>query len=264
MRRCVALCLALFAAPIARAQPASAEPTEEGSGAPATDPDEALPPALPPPTLTEDPSDAPEPAPDDEPHILTHIGTGDHPEWEGERGEVPRDVAFEPPASAATEGPDAPPGAQTVVPSVRPEEPPPPFVVGVGVGWARLLAMVPIDLLRLEERFEVSIPDFRMLRVGAAATQMLGDAGYVVGGGARVGMGVSVCETGGIVCEGVITVAPGFLTGLVGTRFDLNASLSFRLLIERVLWLAADGGYSLQFADSVSIVHLTLQLGLLF
>ena len=250
--RLVALFVVLGSAAMARAQ----------DGAP-EEPQHAEAPALPAPTLEEEePLAPPEPttAPEEEaPEILAHIGPGDHPEWdENESGALPRDVSFEVPgdtryASGASVG-------------VDPQEPLPPFVVAVGAGFARLLGVVPIDYFRLEERFEATIPDFPTLRLGAAATQMFGsDGNYIVGGGARIGMGAVVCDDGGgLQCEGVIFVQPGFLTGQLGTRFDLNASLSFRLIVERLIELAVDGGYSLGIDGNASLFHVTGQAGFVF
>ena len=62
---------------------------------------------LPAPTLEEEEPVAPPeplPAPEEEeesPQILSHIGIGDHPEWEEDNeAEVPRDIPFEGPGDA--------------------------------------------------------------------------------------------------------------------------------------------------------------------
>lgn len=252
--RLVALSLILGSASMALAQ--EGEPTpDEPAEAPAP---------LPAPTLQgEEPLAPAEPtaAPEEEaPQILMHIGSGDHPEWADEpSGELPRDIGFEVPGDArqVTGG---------AVPGVNAREPLPPFVVTIGAGFARLLAVTPIDFFRLEERFEATVPDFPTLRLGAAATQMFGDNdNYVVGGGARIGMGTTVCDDGGgLQCEGVIFVQPGFLSGQLGTRFDLNASLSLRVILERLFELAIDGGYSLQIDGDASLFHVTGQAGFVF
>jgi len=251
--RLVALSLVLGSAAMARAQEGEAAPEE---------PTEA--PALPAPTLEgEEPVAPAEPttAPElEEPQILMHIGSGDHPEWEDQTAEnVPRDIGFEVPGDARPE----PGGA---VQGVNPQEPLPPFTLAVGAGFARLLGVVPFDFFRLEERFEATIPDFPQLRLGAAATQMFGsDGNYIVGGGARIGMGTTLCDDGGgLQCEGAIFVQPGFLTGQVGTRFDLNASLGLRLILERLVALAVDGGYSLEIDGNASLFHVTGQAGFVF
>jgi len=259
----VALSLLLCLASVARAQDAEASPdggTPEGSM-----------PTLPPPVLEgeepvapAEPSPAPEP---EAPQILAHIGTGDHPERAEEEGELPRDIGFDIPMGGASPGQDPRQTTAMVAPSlsgVDPEEPPLPFVITVGAGFARLLAMVPLDFFRLEERFEAAVPDFPTLRLGASLSQMFGPSGTIVGGGARVGMGVTLCDERSLSCEGVLFAQPGFLAGLTGTRFDLNASLSLRLVVARLVQVAIDAGYSLQLGDNASLLHVTFQAGFVF
>jgi len=250
--RAIATTLALlfFAAP-ARAQDAEAAPIE-----------------LPPPTLEEEtPALPPEPLPEPpaeegESQILLRIGPGDHPEWEGSEP-APRDIPFETPGDARSNQatPDNPQGGQIY--GTDPEEPLPPFVLAAGAGYARFLASMPVDFFRIEERFEATIPDFPTFRLGAAASQMFGANGYLVGGGVRLGLGVPLCDAGDFVCDGVAYVQPGFLAGLIGARFDLAALLSLRLILVRTVQVAVEGGYSLLF-DGASLLYVTGSAGFVF
>ncbi len=250
------------------------DPASEAPDAEAPDADDQplvleLAPELPTPTLEgAEPIGSAEPLPEPpaepQPTILNHIGLGDHPEWEESEddGEIPHDIAFETPGDprGTTTTPDRR-GAQVY--GVDPEEEPPPYVLAAGAGYARFLAATPVDFFRIEERFEVALPELSGIRLGAAASQMFNDQSYVFGAGVRVGMGVNLCDTGHMQCEGVIYVQPGFLAGLTGPRFDLNASLGLRLLLWRLLSVSVDGGYSLLF-DGNSLLHVTGSLGVLF
>ena len=204
-------------------------------------------PTLPAPTLEEPPPGPPEPLPEPEeeepPVILHRISLGDHPEWEIEEGqELPRDVAFEVPGDARTQQQSG----QIRLPSEDEQEPPPTFGVGLGAGFARLLGAVPFDYLRLEQRFEARIPEFPALRVGAAVTEMINDQYYLVGGGARLGLGATWCDAGWVACEGVAIVQPGVMGGdILGVRFDLHAGLDLRFHFRGLLELSVSGGYSL-------------------
>lgn len=261
MRPLAVACALLCLTATARAQDEAAEP-EDGAPGPTA--------PLPPPTLEEEEPVAPLeplPAPEEEerePQILTRIGPGQHPEWEDDADEEPpRDIAFETPGDLRSSQATA-----TNRPGLRfdgqePEEPTPPFVLAVGAGWARYLSTVALDFFRIEERFEATIPDFPILRIGAGAAQMFNENGYLVGGGVRLGLGTPFCDLGGVTCDGVAYVQPGFLAGLSGPRFDLDALLSVRINVERVFQLALEGGYSLGI-EAVSMPHLSLSAGGLF
>jgi len=262
-----------MAQPEAEPAPAEPAPAEPAPAEVEAAPPGGAPPVLPAPTLEEEEPIAPaEPLPEAppteeeqrRPQILEHIGTGDHPEWEDdEDAELPRDYAFEVPSDQRSNNntPENPQNPQLI--SVDEEQEVPPFHLGVGGGWARLLAAVPLDFFRLEERFEARIPDFPELRLGGAAWQMIGDDSYVVGGGLRVGMGVRICDGGGVVCEGLVYVQPGFAAGRTGTRFDLHAGLSLRLVLDRLGLVSIDGAYSL-LLESSSIVMLGGAAGFVF
>lgn len=258
MSRLLVVCALLGFAPFARAEDGPVEESPEAEVV------EELP-ALPPPTLDEAEPVVPAPPEGSQPQILLHIGPGDHPEWEtdADEPELPRDIAFEIVPASDHRLMTNMVGGQVY--GVDPEEPVPPFVVTVGAGYARFLGPVPVDFFRIEQRFEARVPGFETLRLGASAAQMIGENGYIVGGGVRIGMAVSLCENGtALLCEGVVIVQPGFLTGLIGTRFDLNASVSFRVIVERLVQLAIDGGYSLGFGGNGALLHLTGQAGFVF
>ena len=215
---------------------------------------------LPPPTLEEAEPVAPaEPLPappeeEEEPQVLMRIGPGGR-SWQDDLDHEPvaDDIAFQTPGDLRTTI-DAPQGAR--LRGAEPEEPMPPFVLGAAIGWGRLIAGMNVDFVRLEERLEAMIPELPAFRIGAAATQMFSDQGYIVGGGVRVGLGVPLCSTGGLVCDGAAFVQPGFLAGFFGARFDLDAILTLRLIVDRVLQLSVEGGYSLAF-DGASLAHLS-------
>ncbi len=233
--------------------------------------EEPAPIELPPPTLVEEtPALPPEPLPEPpeeegESQILLRIGPGDHPEWEGSET-APRDIPFETPGDLRTTEDlrQSAPGVRLDSTDPEPDERPlPPFVLAAGAGYARFLSTEPIDFFRVEERFEATIPEFTTLRLGASASQMFGENGYIVGGGVRLGLGVPFCRNADLVCEGVAYVQPGFLAGLTGPRFDLDALLSLRLILARTVQVAAEGGYSLLF-DGNSLLHVTGAAGFVF
>jgi hypothetical protein len=241
------------------------------AGAHAQDAEGPAPVELPAPTLEEaEPVAPPEPMPEPpeeegEPQILLRIGPGDHPEWEGSEP-APRDIAFETPGDLRTTEDlrQRSAGLRLESADEEPDEPPlPPFVLAAGAGYSRFLSTVPIDFFRVEERFEVTIPELSLLRVGAAASQMFGANGYLVGGGVRIGLGVPFCRAGDLVCDGAAFVQPGFLAGLIGARFDLDALLSLRLILVRTVQVAVEGGYSLLF-DGNSLLHVTGSAGFVF
>lgn len=260
--------LAMGGAARVAAQEASAD--TEDAAAEETAPEEAAPAApptaLPPPTLEEEEPIAPaepQPAPEPEqPVILHRIGTGDHPEWEDE-GELPRDIAFETPGDQRVATNQQAPAPQAQLPAAAPDVAPRTFELGVAGGYARLLAAEAIDLVRVEERFEARLPELEVLRLGVGATQMFSDTRFFVGGGVRIGFGAFFCEAGWVQCEGVATVQPGVLYGdILGVRFDLNASLDLRFLIEHLVELSIGGGYSL--LGELSLLHVTGQVGFVF
>lgn len=265
--RSFATCFALLClTATAHAQDAA---TDEAAGEDEAGAEEA-PVELPPPTLDEEepvvppePLPAPEEEEESQPEILTRIGPGQHPEWEDDGEPTARDIAFETPGDLRST--QASPGNQPSArfDEARPEQPAPPFVIAAGAGWARFLSTVPLDFFRIEERFEATIPEFTTLRIGAGASQMFGPEGYLVGGGVRIGMGVPFCDLGDVVCDGVAFVQPGFMAGLTGPRFDLDALLSLRMNFLRAGQLALEGGYSLLF-DGASLLHVTLTGGFLF
>lgn len=267
--RSLATCLALLClTATARAQEAAPDEDVASEAAPA----EEAPPELPPPTLEgEEPVAPPEPLPvapgeeESQPQILTRIGPGQHPDWEeDEDGEsVPRDIPFETPGDMRSSQGTAehPQGGQIY--STDPEVPSPPFVLAAGAGFARFLAATPLDFFRIDERFEATIPDFATFRIGASATQMIGENGFLVGGGVRLGLGVPLCDTGDVICDGVVYVQPGFMAGLTGPRFDLNALMSLRLNLFHVAQVAVEGGYSF-IADAGNLLFVTGSAGVLF
>jgi len=266
-----ACALLLVAAPVAAQTQGEEAPAEADPPAETDPPSEGEVPVLPAPTLEEEePIAPPEPLPPEpeeeegQPQILEHIGPGDHPEWEdGEDGDVPRDYAFEVPGDQRSNvtQPGNPQAPQ--FPSVDEEQEVGPFHLGVGGGWARLLAGIPLDFFRAEERFEAMVPDFETLRLGAAAWQMVAEDRFVVGGGVRIGLGVRICDGAGVICEGSVFFQPGFAAGLTGPRFDLHAGLSLRLILGQLGLLSIDGGYSL-LIEGNSIVHLGGTAGLVF
>ena len=251
--------------PDATGEPAATE--EEGARDPAAEDEtsaEVPPPplALPAPTLDDPPPIAPdEPLPSDpdpQPEILTHIGTGDHSEPE----ELPADIAFEVPGDARSTNstPEHRPGLE--LRDQEPDEPLPPFLLSATAGFARFLGPSTLDFVRIEEHFEWTIPEFPVLRIGVGASQSLSGDRYVVGGGARIGMGVPFCHERRLTCEGAVFVQPGFLAGLTGLVFDLNASLTLRLVIGSAFVIEANGGYS--FLGAGSLLHVTGGLGVVF
>lgn len=255
--------LALFTAPVC-ASAQDGESDEEGT---ISEEGVALPeaPALPAPVL-DDPSAPSEPIPEpeeEEPEILLHIGPGDHPEWEGQE-EVPENAPFVIPEPTVGAGNAVPQSiARAPANSVDPEEPSPLFSITAGAGFARLLAVEAIDYFRAEERFEARIPDIPTLRLGVAATQMVNDSDYILGGGARLGLGAYLFDEGGVRIEGVATVQFGVLAGpLVGPRFDVNGSFDIHFAFDQLVQLSINGGYSMLFDDS--LFHLTGHLGFLF
>lgn len=239
IQRAALLCCLCLIPGLARAQDAT---PEEGA------PEEGTPPALPAPTLEEPPPGPPEPLPEPEeeeeqPEILHRISVGDHPEWEIEEGEeVPRDISFEVPGDTRTHTPSG----QIQLPSDEEPSVPPTFGLGVGAGFARLLGAIPFDYFLLNQRFEARIPDFPALHLGAAVSEMFNDGDYLVGGGARIGLGATWCDAGWVVCEGIATIQPGVMGGpMLGVRFDLHAELDLRFHFRGLLELGVVGGYSL-------------------
>jgi len=149
--------LLLLAAPAAAQTETDEAETDEAETAAEEEPPppDGEVPVLPAPTLEEEEPVAPaEPLPaapeeeDERPQILEHIGTGDHPEWEDEDedGELPRDYAIEVPDDQRSNNntPENPQNPQVM--GVDEEQEVPPFHLGVGGGWSRLLAGVPLGL----------------------------------------------------------------------------------------------------------------------
>ncbi len=250
-------------APFAQAQDAAESDAEE---APAP---------LPEPELTEPeeamPSEpAPEPAPEEHegPAILEHVGGRPPPappehiqgEDEGHPAnsspELPPDIAFVTPGDTRTrQGVLALPG----------QSPPPPLPYGISVagGFTRaLIGPMATDFARIEERFEVRLPELGGFLIGGGAAQFFDDQNYVVELGPRVGYGVPFCDAGEVKCEGAVHVQPGVAFGFLGVQFDLNANLDLRLLIGRHFEVGITGSFS--FIGGGNFLSLTGMLGAIF
>lgn len=220
--------------------------------------DEEEVPSLPAPQLEEVPSPS-EPEPDGEERptqILYRIGPGMHPEWE-DQATAPRDIPFVVPGDTRI------PAGTLTLPQEDSTITPRTFGVSVGVGYARLLGVDNVDLVRIEQRFHARIPGADFIYLGAGASQNLASGFVMAGGGPRIGVGATFCSASWVRCEGAALVQPGVMAGDgVGVVFDLNASLEARFLFPPLFELGVAGGYSL--LGGASLFHLAAIAGLAF
>ena len=206
-------------------------------------------PTLPAPSL-EDPEMPTGPAPDppeeeeETPAVLHHIGVGDHPDWEESADDpVPADVPFVVPDDMRVAS-----GGQ--LPPTEPEEGPKTFALAVGAGFARLLADPALDFFAITERFDFRVEGFEALRIGAGASELIGQS-FLFDGGARIGLGAFFCQDRIIRCEGVATLQLGVATGGIGTYFSIHADLDLHFLFDNTFQLTVEGGYSLLGTNSL-------------
>ncbi|MGE3631927.1 MAG: hypothetical protein AB7P00_18610 [Sandaracinaceae bacterium] len=265
----LAAMLAFLPARLALAQaPDDAEPTEDDGADAGSDDSEVVPPppgALPLPALPDGddlPDEPVEPDPEEEQdgQVLLHIGDEPPPDPPPTRGSVfggPRDVPFVVPGDMRQTG--------GISAAERPAEEapyvPPMFLIGATAGWTRLLAMEPVDLLWLEQRFEVRIPDLAGLRVGAAVAEHWQPEGFMFEAGGRAGFGAMLFDDRTVLAEAVISLQLGYIGGdYVGNAFDLAGELDVRLQVPRYFELMATAGYSLFGTTSAIKVGLTVAL----
>ena len=213
---------------------------------------------LPAPTLEDpEPVASPEPlpepveeAPEPDGEVLFRLSGDDAPP-------PPRDVAFEVPGDQRTSTESA-----TVPTSAPPETPVPPFAIAAGVGWARIDGAVPVDMVRIEQRFDARVPDFESLRLGVGVAEMFGQE-LLVEAGVRAGLGTYFCSDSWVHCEIAATLQLGVAAGdALGVEFDLHGELELRFLLEHILELTAVGGYSL--IGPRSLFHATGVVGIVF
>ncbi|MFK7984960.1 MAG: hypothetical protein AB8I08_02940 [Sandaracinaceae bacterium] len=180
------------------------------------------------------------------------------------QGQVPSILQGTPPPREASPDPDG----EEDEPLQDPEALPPTFAIAAGGGWSRWLTPSgERDYARIEERFEVRVPDFEALRIGAGAAQLIGlgdeESDLLFEGGVRVAFGFFFCRERWIRCEGTIAVQPGVIGGdLLGASFDLNAGLDLRFLIEEWVEVSLGAAYSL--VGTTSFLHAAGLVGVTF
>lgn len=198
-----------------------------------------LQPSLPSPELTE------EPARPDAPPILEGVHPGTRPLVEpGEP--LPPDVPFVMPQTPSGTAGDIGTVPVVTMPRAQPEEPPPPFAVSAGGGFTvQLIDPQQVYYARLDQRFDVRIPELDLVRVGFGVAEMISDLRYFVEVGPTIGMGAYFCEDRVVRCEGIIVIQPGLAAGdFLGAQFLFRGALDVRFLFERIVSVAASVAFS--------------------
>lgn len=192
-----------------------------------------------------------EPEEEERPQILMRITRGqlDDPlavDEEDDEGPLPRDIPRETSEMGSMDQPRAPEAEREE--GYRP----PPFSIGVGVGWTRLISLT-FDMFMLHQRFEARIPEFPALVLGAGISEMFADR-YLIAGGPRVGLGAVMFDERWIACEALVTIQPGVAAGDLGVYFDLNGTLDIRFSMWRTVELGLSGG--IHFLGNATMVDL--------